>query len=93
MSTDTNRTPADLLRTALGAIEPSDALAAIEQLRHRIEEAEHEAVFTMRHRGESWQAIADATGMKSRQAAQHRYEKSAGLIDRLDVALNRQERP
>lgn len=93
MSTDTNRTPADLLRTALGAIEPSEALAAIEQLRHRIEEAEHEAVFTMRHRGESWQAIADATGMKSRQAAQHRYEKSAGLIDKLDAALDRNPQP
>lgn len=85
-------TPAHDLSTALGSTDPVEALAAIERLRFRLDAAEQESVFAMRHRGDSWQAIADATGMNSRQAAQHRYE-AAGLVDRLDVAVGRTPRP
>lgn len=56
----------------------TDGLAAIAALREQLAEQEAHLVFELRMGGASWQQIANVTGMKSRQAAQHRYEKSAG---------------
>lgn len=81
--------PLGLLKTAFNSPTPSDALAAINALRERLDEQEQQIVFTERLHGASWQRIADLTGIKSRQAAQHRYEKGAGLLDRLDIAVGR----
>lgn len=82
-------TPRRYLEDALSSTDPIESLEAIAALRERIDEAEHQAVFNLRHSGASWQEIADATGMKSRQAAQFRYEQSAGLVDKLDTARGR----
>lgn len=81
-------TPRRYLEDALRS-DPIEALDAIAALRARLDEAEQQAVFNLRHSGASWQEIADATGMKSRQAAQFRYEQSAGLVDKLDAARGR----
>lgn len=77
-----------LLNTALG-FNTSEALAAIATLRERLDQQEREIVFDLRLHGATWQEIADATGMNSRQVAQHRYEKSAGFLDRLNEAMDR----
>lgn len=82
-------TPSAWLTTALGSTDSAKALDAIRSLQARLTEEEHQVVFTMRNSGRTWQEIADATGMASRQAAQHRYEKSAGLVDRLNEAMSR----
>lgn len=88
--------PADWLQRGLDSVaEPDQAeqLACIRQLRERLEEAENQIVFNMRLSGASWQQIADATEMKSRQAAQFRYEQSAGLLDKLSAARGRSVEP
>lgn len=99
--TTTEEVPADspsgLLLTALRChprkhTDRPDALAAVRKLQERLVEEEHQLVFELRNSGSTWQEIADATGMESRQAAQYRYEKSAGLIDRLDAARGRTPR-
>lgn len=95
-------TPQDLLTIALegwwcppscgcgrSGHRPSEQVEAIVALRRRLEEAEHDLAFSLRLHGSTWQQVADAMGMNSRQAAQHRYEKSAGLLDRLDAARGR----
>lgn len=66
-----------------------EALAAMRRLHARLTEEEHQVVFELRHSGATWQEIADVTAMESRQAAQYRYGRSAGLIDRLDTARGR----
>ena len=82
--------PSGLLRTALRddpkyIVETRlvDALDAVCRLQARLVEEEHQLVFEMRDQGCSWQEIADAAGMASRQAAQRRYQRSAGLVDRI----------
>lgn len=85
-------TPARYLQDALGS-DDEQAIEAIAALRARLDEAEHQAVFNLRLGGASWQHIADVTGMKSRQAAQFRYEQSAGLLDRMDEARGRPRKP
>lgn len=50
-------------------------LAKIAALRDSLESQERWLVAQMRAEGMSWQQIAEATGMKSRQAAQHRYDR------------------
>lgn len=69
------------------------AVEAVQRLKARVAEQESQLVFELRNSGASWQRIADVTGMASRQAAQHRYEQSAGLVDRLNQAMGRKPKP
>lgn len=88
--------PADWLQRGLDPVaepDPVGQLSCIRRLRERLDEAENQTVFSMRLAGSSWQEIADATEMKSRQAAQFRYEKSAGLLDKLAAARGRSVQP
>lgn len=89
-------TPAQLLTIALGGgrkkVDHVDQLEAIRALQARLVEAEHQVVFEERLAGVSWESIARMTGMASKQAAQYRYEQSAGLVDRLDRARGRDPR-
>lgn len=84
-------TPAHDLRTALGATDPAQALAAVDRLRTRLDLAERDAVATMRLRGDSWQQIAAATGV-TRQAAHKRWGSLVAL-DALAPEDAHQERP
>jgi len=85
-----NTTPRDLLTAALGGgrkkVDAADQLEAIRALQARLTEAEHQVVFEERLHGVSWKSIARLTGMASKQAAQYRYQHSAGLVDRLAEA-------
>lgn len=88
--------PADWLQRGLDSVaepDPTEQLSCIRRLLERLDEQENQIVFNMRLSGSSWQQIADATGMKSRQAAQFRYEGSAGLLDKLHAARGSKVQP
>ena len=92
--------PADLIGTALGRrgplyVRPSDGtspvsteeqLQAINELRRRLDEEEHQLAFRMKLNGATWDEIADTFGLNSRQRAQQKFGQSAGLLDKLDEA-------
>lgn len=78
--------------TALAGRDNAASLAAIRALRERLDQEEQQLVFRLRLEGQSWQSIADFTGMASRQAAIYRYE-SAALLDKLAAARGRQPKP
>jgi hypothetical protein len=63
---------------------PDVQLAAIRELRILVDQQEQQSAFTMRNMGWSWQAIAEATGMKHRQQAQEKF-RPAMLLDRMDA--------
>ncbi len=67
-----DREIADLLRRAVGAHDPDDALRAITALRGELDRLEREHVTCARVAGSSWTSIADALGV-TRQAAQKRH--------------------
>jgi len=72
---------------------PDVQLAAIRDLRSLIDQQEQQSVFTMRNMGWSWQAIAEAAGMKHRQQAQEKFH-AATLLDKLtEAARNKSARP
>lgn len=61
---------------AIGMVDPGDTYTRMTAASHMLEHAGRtldQAVFDARNAGQSWQAIADATGMKSKQAAQQRW--------------------
>jgi hypothetical protein len=64
---------------------PDVQLTAIRGLRILVDQQEQQSAFTMRNMGWSWQAIADATGMKHRQQAQEKF-RAATLLDKMDAA-------
>lgn len=61
-----------LSETRAKAIEPLDALAAIEHARWKLDQAQAEMVEAARSAGRSWGDVARALGI-SRQAARQRY--------------------
>jgi hypothetical protein len=66
----------DLLRRAVGADDPDDALRAITVLRGELDRLERDHVACARVAGSAWSAIADALGI-TRQAAQKRHRGAA----------------
>lgn len=66
------------------------ALLAISDLRQRLNDQEAQVVFELRNSGTSWQRIADLTNMASRQAAQYRFARSGGLVDKLNEAIGKE---
>lgn len=76
----------------LGATVSDDSvlgrLSAIRQLRVRLDDEEQQLAFGLRLRGETWQAIADYTGLASRQHALQKFQ-GAALLDKLDSAAHR----
>lgn len=74
-----NATPVEMLRTSLRSdphTTPTEALAALRRLRARLDEEEHLLVFQLRLHHATWDEIAEATGMASRQAAHARFAES-----------------
>ena len=76
---------ATIYRSNYPVVAPSaeQQLAAIRQLRERLDEEEQQIAFNLRLHGATWERIADAVGLGSKQAAQQRF-KAAGLLDKLD---------
>jgi hypothetical protein len=70
---------------------PEDRIAALEQLRRRLDEEEQQLAFGLRLAGTSWQVIADMWGLNSRQRAQQKFT-AAGLLDKLDAAADKPQR-
>lgn len=64
---------------------PDMQLTAIRELRILLDQQEQQSAFTMRNMGWSWQAIADAAGMKHRQQAQEKF-RAATLLDKMQSA-------
>jgi hypothetical protein len=62
-----------LALTVFNDPDPGARLVAIEQFRRHLTDAEHQAAADMRQAGWTWEAIAEVTGMHSRQAAYHRF--------------------
>jgi hypothetical protein len=94
---------AELLATAGDDLEgnaddrdPLAGLAALPDLRRRLDAAEHQLIASSRRRGLAWSRIAAALGLGSPQAAEQRYARLAasglGLPSRRDVAAYRRVR-
>lgn len=89
--------PRDLLSIALAGstsagVDAADRVHAIDALRSRIDQEEQEIAFSLRHRGATWAEIGNVWGI-TRQAAHERFRDSAGLVDQLDVAMDRGAKP
>jgi len=94
---------AELLATAGDDVEgnaedrdPLAGLAALPDLRRRLDAAEHQLIASSRRRGLAWSRIATALGLGSPQAAEQRYARLAagglGLPSGRDVAAYRRAR-
>lgn len=70
------------------------ALGHVRALRTRLDEVEHALIASARHDGASWVRVAEALGLRSRQAAEQRWARLGGDtearqqdVDMLRVAL------
>ncbi len=68
------------------------ALEAIRSLRQTLDRQEEQCVFGLRMSGMSWADIGEALGT-TRQAAHHKFQSTAGLLDKLAEAAGRPVKP
>lgn len=60
--------------------DPVIVLAAIQQARSRLDDAERWAAALLKLNGSSWTEVAEAAGMRSRQAAQQRFSDDVDSV-------------